>query len=88
MIVFYGSSTIRLWKNLEKNFPKHNVLNLGFGGAFIESLEKYFETLFCFECPKIIVLYLGGNDLSLNYNANKIVEMIKSLIFRIHEKIS
>ncbi len=86
MIVFYGSSTIRLWKNLEDNFPKHNVLNLGFGGAFIESLEKYFETLFRFKCPKIIVLYLGGNDLSLNYNANKIVEMIRALIFRIHEK--
>ena len=86
MIVFYGSSTIRLWKNLEENFPKHNVLNLGFGGAFIESLEKYFETLFRFKCPKIIVLYLGGNDLSLNYNANKIVEMIRALIFRIHEK--
>ena len=86
MIVFYGSSTIRLWKNLEENFPKHNVINLGFGGAFIESLEKYFETLFRFKCPKIIVLYLGGNDLSLNYNANKIVEMIRALIFRIHEK--
>ena len=86
MIVFYGSSTIRLWKTLVDNFPKHNVLNLGFGGAFIESLEKYFETLFNFSCPKAIVLYLGGNDLSLNYNANQIVEMIRSLIFRIHEK--
>ena len=86
MIVFYGSSTIRLWKNLQENFPKHNVLNLGFGGAFIESLEKYFDTLFHFSSPKAIVLYLGGNDLSLNYNASQIVEMIKSLIFRIHEK--
>ena len=27
-----------------------------------------------------------GNDLSLNYDANKIVEMIRSLIFRIHKK--
>ena len=86
MIVFYGSSTIRLWKNLQENFPKHNVLNLGFGGAFIESLEKYFETLFHFSSPKVIILYLGGNDLSLNYNASQIFEMIKCLIFKIHGK--
>ena len=46
MIVFYGSSTISLWKNLHENFPKFNVLNLGFGGVFIESSDKYFETLF------------------------------------------
>ena len=86
MIVFYGSSTIRLWKNLHENFPKFNVLNLGFGGAFIESLDKYFETLFQFNSPKAIVMYMGGNDLSLDYNANQIVQMIKALIFRIHKK--
>ena len=86
MLVFYGSSSIRLWKNLNENFPKQNVLNLGFGGAFIESLDKYFDALFQFQSPKAIVMYLGGNDLSLNYSANQIVEMIMALLLKINKK--
>ena len=80
LVVFYGSSSIRLWKSLETDFPTLNVLNLGFGGAYIDSLIHYFETLFSFKAPKAIVLYLGGNDLNLGYSAEKIVEMIKGFI--------
>lgn len=86
LVVFYGSSTIRLWKNLDEYFPKHNILNLGFGGAYIDSLEQYFESLFQFESPKIIVMYLGGNDLSLGYSSDKIVEMIRGFIARVNKK--
>ena len=31
-------------------------------------------------------MYLGGNDLSLNYSANQIVEMIMALILKINKK--
>ncbi len=86
LVVFYGSSTIRLWKSLEKDFPQANTLNLGFGGAFISSLSQHFERLFTFGAPKAIVLYLGGNDLSLGWTAAKIVEKIKILIEKIHRK--
>jgi lysophospholipase L1-like esterase len=86
LVVFYGSSSIRLWKNLETDFPKLNVLNLGFGGAYIESLKQYFETLFTFDAPRAIVLYLGGNDLNLGYSAEKIVEMIAEFIAIISQK--
>src|SRR5258708_12869575 len=34
-IVFYGSSSFRLWKSLEKDFSSYEVLNFGFGGCFI-----------------------------------------------------
>ena len=42
LLVFYGSSTIRLWKNVKQDFPAWNTLNLGFGGAFIHSLKRLF----------------------------------------------
>ena len=86
MVVFYGSSTIRLWNSLEEDFPHINSLNLGFGGAFISSLSQHFERLFTFKAPKVIVLYLGGNDLTLGWTAAKIVENINSLIEKIHHK--
>ncbi|MEK9603623.1 MAG: GDSL-type esterase/lipase family protein [Flavobacteriaceae bacterium] len=84
--VFYGSSTIRLWKSLQTDFPNSNILNLGFGGAFIDSLSQNFERLFRIKTPKSIVLYLGGNDLSLGWTAERIVDNIKSLILKIHQK--
>ena len=85
LIVFYGSSSIRLW-DLQQYFPSLNTLNLGFGGAFIHSLSNNFENLFQRLQPKAIVLYLGGNDLTLGLSASEIVEQIRVFVQRIHIK--
>ena len=79
-IVFYGSSTIRLWKGMKNDFNGLNVINLGFGGALIKDLSKNFSRLFREIKPSVIVLYLGGNDLTLGYSAEKIVEKIKNFL--------
>src|SRR5687767_11578633 len=34
-VVFMGSSSIRLWESLGKDFPYHHVVNRGFGGAHL-----------------------------------------------------
>jgi lysophospholipase L1-like esterase/1-acyl-sn-glycerol-3-phosphate acyltransferase len=86
LVVFYGSSTIRLWDRLQKDFPAHHTLNLGFGGAFIHSLSSHFETLFQGLQPKSIVLYLGGNDLSLGLSAREIIDQIRAFIEMVHRK--
>ena len=85
LIVFYGSSSIRLW-DLQQDFPSLNTLNLGFGGAFIHSLSNNFENLFEGLQPKAIVLYLGGNDLTLGLSASEIVAHIRVFVQRIHQK--
>ena len=79
-IVFYGSSTIRLWKGMKNDFNGLNVINLGFGGALIKDLSKNFSRLFRKINPSVIVLYMGGNDLTLGYSAEKIVEKIKNFL--------
>jgi lysophospholipase L1-like esterase len=86
LVVFYGSSTIRLWDRLQKDFPAHHTLNLGFGGAFIHSLSSHFETLFQGLQPKSIVMYLGGNDLSLGLSAREIIDQIRAFIEMVHRK--
>ena len=86
LVVFYGSSTLRLWKNMALDFPDWNILNLGFGGAFIHSMDHYFEVLFESLKPKSIILYLGGNDLTLGYSAQKIGAAIADLVKKIHSK--
>ena len=79
-IVFYGSSTIRLWKEMKNDFNELNVINLGFGGALIKDLSKNFSRLFRKIKPSVLVLYMGGNDLTLGYSAEKIVEKIKNFL--------
>ena len=71
-IIFYGSSTIRLWVNLKKDFPGFNVLNFGFGGALISSLSKNFKAIFKNLNPSVIVLYMGGNDLT-QFDSSEII---------------
>ena len=86
LTVFYGSSTIRLWKNMAQDLAPHQTLNLGFGGAFIHSLSHYFEDLFDGLAPQNIMLYLGGNDLTLGLDADQIIERITSFVHMIHDK--
>ena len=86
LIVFYGSSSFRLWNNLNEDFKPYNVLNFGFGGAFIEDCIRYFDGLFSNINPIAFVLYVGGNDLSLQYSNRKIISLFK-ILFR-KDKIS
>jgi len=87
LIVFYGSSTFRLWDNIENDFSPFNILNFGFGGAYIEDCLKYFDSLFFDINPNGVVLYVGGNDLSLNYAPKKIFNLIKKLTGKFHERL-
>ena len=62
-IVFYGSSSIRLWTTLAQDFPHLDTLNLGFGGSTLAACTWFFERLVVPYLPKAIVFYAGDNDL-------------------------
>ena len=85
-IIFYGSSTIRLWKSLNEDFKDVDVINLGFGGAYIDSLSKNFNLLINFLNPKAIVIYLGGNDLNLSLSPDEVIFKIKKFVEKINKK--
>tara|TARA_B100000941_G_scaffold2393_1_gene1534 strand:- start:222 stop:1610 length:1389 start_codon:yes stop_codon:yes gene_type:complete len=85
-LVFYGSSTIRLWRKLDAKFIKYNTINLGFGGALVSDMSKNFLRLFHKLNPKIIVLYLGGNDLNYELSPEKIYCQIQDFVGLIIKK--
>lgn len=62
-VVFYGSSSIRLWKTLAADFPEQNTVNLGFGGSTLAACAWFFERLVVPANPKAVVFYAGDNDL-------------------------
>ena len=86
LICFFGSSSIRLWE-LEKSFPKINTLNLGFGGAYIDSCLTHFDALFENVQPKKLVLYVGENDISLHANVQMILGKFKRLVTHIRNHL-
>lgn len=63
-VLFVGSSSIRLWENLRRSFPKIKVINRGFGGSRLEDVVHYFDQIVAPYQPKTIVLYAGENDVN------------------------
>jgi len=62
-ILFIGSSTIRLWKSLERDFPEHKVMNRGFGGSEIADATHFADRIIFPYEPKQIFLRAGNNDI-------------------------
>ena len=62
-VIFYGSSSIRLWDSLETEFPEYHVLNMGFGGSTLAGCGWFFDRVLGDVRPKSLVLYAGDNDL-------------------------
>ena len=63
-IVFVGSSSIRLWKTLARDFPEYNVINRGFGGSAIADSVAFAERIVLPYRPRMVVLYAGDNDIA------------------------
>ncbi|MEM1338052.1 MAG: GDSL-type esterase/lipase family protein [Bacteroidota bacterium] len=62
-IVFTGSSSIRLWEDLQQRFPSQQVLNTGFGGSQSTDLLHHLEKLVLRYKPNKVFIYEGDNDI-------------------------
>jgi hypothetical protein len=62
-VLFYGSSSIRLWNTLETDFPEFEVINQAFGGSTLAACCWFFKRVIPLWKPDIFVLYAGDNDL-------------------------
>lgn len=85
-IVFTGSSSIRLWIDLEERFPKHQILNTGFGGSEAHNLLEHLNSLVLNYNPKKVFIYEGDNDISSGKHPRKIIETFEKLIENIKEE--
>lgn len=61
-ILFTGSSSFRLWKNIDSYFPGYAIINRGFGGSSLPDMIRYVNDLVFPYDPKQIVIYCGEND--------------------------
>src|SRR4051812_17257039 len=63
-IVFTGSSSIRMWKDLETLYKDYQVINRGFGGSVLPQVNDYVNELVIKYKPRQVVIYCGDNDIA------------------------
>ena len=82
-VVFYGSSTIRMWTTLNEAFPHIQLQNLGFGGSTLAACAWYIERLVMPAHPRAVILYAGDNDLGENRQPQEVYLFFCSLAEKI-----
>lgn len=87
LVLFTGSSSVRMWKDLKKAFPKHNVVNLGFGGSEMADLLYYVDKLVLQFKPKQIFIYEGDNDIAVGRSPENIFAAADATLARIREEL-
>jgi lysophospholipase L1-like esterase len=86
-VLFIGSSTIKLWKTLQQDFPEYKVINRGFGGSQIADSVYYADRIVIPYKPKMIVFYAGGNDINARKMPEKICEEFKMFVEKVRVKL-
>lgn len=79
-IVFTGSSSIRIWHDLQDRFPEHQIVNSGFGGSQASDLLFYSDDLILRYNPKKVFIYEGDNDINAKKKAKGIIETSQQII--------
>ena len=68
-VVFFGSSSIRLWNGLEEMMAPLSVVNRGYGGATVRDILVNYDKLMAHYSPKAFVVFcdndICGNEVDL-----------------------
>ncbi len=86
-VLFTGSSSVRLWENLQEKFPETPIINTGFGGSQASDLLVHLDALVIQYQPKKVFIYEGDNDLNEGKEVSLIMNDLDILVNRIHQKL-
>ena len=86
-ILFVGSSSIRRWEGIQKDFPSHPVIRRGIGGAHIDDVTVFAERIVLPYEPKMVLLYAGDNDLAFHRDPALVLEDFKEFVREIRKEL-
>jgi lysophospholipase L1-like esterase len=86
-VLLIGSSSIRLWKDLDKAFLSVKVINRGFGGSQIEDSTCFAERIVIPCRPRMIVLYSGDNDLASGKTPERVFSDYKQFVAKVRQHL-
>lgn len=84
-ILFVGSSSFRLWKDLQESFQGYPIINRGFGGSTLKDVNFYFDDVIKPYHAKQIVIYCGDNDFANDHTlpVDSVLKRVETLIKKI-----
>jgi lysophospholipase L1-like esterase len=87
LVVFAGSSSLRMWKDVQSYFPEYNVINNGFGGSHFSDLLFYYDELILSRKPEILFIYEGDNDIADAKKPREVMKQAKELVTKIRKDL-
>ncbi|MEO2047503.1 MAG: SGNH/GDSL hydrolase family protein [Pirellulales bacterium] len=85
-VLFVGSSSIRFW-NLAKYFPKHSLINCGFGGSQIIDSIHFADRIILNHRPRTVIVYAGDNDIAAGKTPEVVAADFRLLVEKIHSQL-
>jgi len=82
-ILFTGSSSIRKWTSLARDFKGHQVINRGFGGSQMSDLIYYADRIVIPYQPRRIVFFEGSNDLDAGKTPEQVFDDFKAFVGKV-----
>lgn len=86
-VLFYGSSSIRLWTTLTEDFAGLAVVNRAFGGSTLRECVAEMERLVFPIEPRAIVLYAGDNDLDQGARPEEVAELLEEFVSAVDDRL-
>lgn len=87
-ILFIGSSSFTLWKDVQTRFPEYTIVNRAFGGSSLHHLSYYIKDIVYPYAPKQVVIYCGENDLAASdiVSSETVAARFITLFYEIRDK--
>src|SRR6185503_8954373 len=87
-ILFIGSSSIRLWSDLQQRFPGKPIIKRGVGGCELWQIVDYYTPYILFPYhPRKIFIYAGENDIAYGHPADSVLVNFRKLYRMIRKKL-
>jgi lysophospholipase L1-like esterase len=87
-VLFVGSSSFRLWNDIEASFPRHTIINRGFGGSTLQDVLHYTEQIIFPYFPKQVVIYCGENDVAAGASPHEVLRRFDQLFSSLRKKFT
>ncbi len=86
-VLFVGSSSIRLWNDLETQFGDEPVIKRGFGGSRMLDVTAHVDQLVLPYRPRLIVVYAGDNDLAEGRSPGDVLGSFTQFVERVRAEL-
>ncbi len=83
LVVFTGSSSVRMWEYLDKDCDDFLVVNSGFGGSHMSDLLYFLDQTVLRFRPAAIYIYEGDNDISAEKDPEDIMATTQQVVNKI-----